>query len=56
MPPLVPRDIDARVVKALQAEFIGTLLFQLLASLSGTSWGNGLSLAILSAVLTASET
>lgn len=47
MPPLVPRDIDARVVKALQAEFIGTLLFQLLASLSGTSWGNGLSLAIL---------
>ena len=49
MPIIVSRDMDAPFGLALQAEFIGTLLFQFLASLSGTSWGNGLSLTILSA-------
>lgn len=52
MPPLVPRDIDTSpgFISAFQAEFIGTALFQFLGALSGTTWGNGLSFAILGAI------
>ena len=50
MPPIVPRDLDSRFITALQAEFIGTLLFQFLAALSGSAWGNGLSFAVLGAI------
>ncbi len=49
MPTLVPRDLDARFVNALQAEFLGTALLQFLAALSGTSWGYGFSYAALGA-------
>ena len=49
MPTLVPRDLDARFVNALQAEFLGTALLQFMAALSGTSWGYGFSYAALGA-------
>lgn len=46
-PTLIPRDIDKRFGDALKAEFLGTLLLQFLASLSGTSLGYGLSYTIM---------
>lgn len=47
MPPLIPRDIDRRFADALKAEFLGTLLLQFLASLSGTSLGYGLAYTVM---------
>lgn len=49
-PTLVPRDMDARFANALQAEFIGTLLFQFLAgtaSRANAALGQGFSYAAL---------
>lgn len=47
MPTLIPRDIDKRFGDALKAEFLGTLLLQFLASLSGTSLGYGLAYTVM---------
>mmetsp|Transcript_19068 Transcript_19068/g.57612 ORF Transcript_19068/g.57612 Transcript_19068/m.57612 type:complete len:260 (+) Transcript_19068:165-944(+) len=47
MPTIIPRDIDRRYADALTAEFVGTLLLQFLASISGSSLGYGLSYAVL---------
>lgn len=50
MLPLLPRDLDARFITALKAEFFGTLIFQFLGGMSGSYWGNGLSLAVTGAI------
>lgn len=47
MPTIIPRDIDRRYADALTAEFVGTLLLQFLASVTGTSLGYGLSYTVL---------
>jgi MIP family channel proteins len=47
MPTLVPRDIDSKFWNALQAEFLGTLLLQVIAASTGSALGVGLTYAVL---------
>lgn len=47
MPSLVPRDLDAKFANALQAEFLGTLLLQVISSTTGSALGYGLTYAVL---------
>lgn len=44
---LIPRDMDARMAKALYAEFLGTLLFQFFAGVSQNPLAGSLSYAVL---------
>lgn len=47
MPTLVGRDIDTKLLNAVQAEFLGTLLLQLIGAASGSAVGVGLTYAVL---------
>ena len=47
MPFLVGADVDSRFATAVSAEFLGTLLFQFLGGVGGSSIANGLSYAVL---------